>query len=627
MTIIKQEWPPLFLEFIKYLRINSKEVAAIDSRGAPFELWESQRLILDTIIKGMEQGAHTFMFGKARQLGCSTFFEALDIFWLATHPGMMGAYVIDKEKNIPGIRDKIKRYFNSFPPGFFGSRFQVENDNKDFLLFSNGSRLDFLTAGIGKKETHWGEGKGYSLAHLTECSKYGSPESLASFRETLAETNPDRLFVYESTSNGLNHWKEMWSEFGRDEFGKRRMFLGWWSKDINIIKKNDPRYKVYGVAEPDPIEEELIEKVEKDYGYKVTREQLAWYRYKDSDSTVTRETMRQNLPWTIEESFVATGYSFFQMPMLQREMERVCELEYLGYTYLIGNDFWAVVCEQITDPNRVEDVVLRVWDEPDPDGSYVIACDPAWGRDENKDRHAISVFRCFGDKLVQVAEYADNAIDTRQAAWVLAHLAGVYRNCVVNVEINGPGAVVITELENLRERVRTEPRFENKENKNDNWYDFLDSARWYLYRKPDHWSASGVKCWETNSKNKAQIMHGLRDKYVTDQIVIRSKPLVEEMMCVIMNGDSIEAPPPAHDDRVFALALGCRTWVDDYMMPLLSRGEMYQDYIAAINGEPVDKSVKFVNNIVRDFLKSQEERAQMPVIPPHKQWLYDKGFI
>lgn len=621
----KQDWLPLFEEFIKYLRINSKEVPAIDSRGAPLVLWRSQKMALDCIVKGMNNGIHTFQFGKARQLGISTIFEALDIFWLAIHPGMMGAYVCDREENRSTIREKITRFMGSFPPNFFGKAFKVEKDNKDFILFSNGSRLDFIVAGT-KAKKNWGEGRGYAMCHLTEVSKFGNAEGLSNFRETLAETNPDGLFIYESTSNGMNHWKELWEEFGRDTFGKRRLFLGWWSKDLNIIKKGDPRYRVYGVADPDPLEQELMDKVEKDYGHKVTKEQLAWYRYKFSDTSVAQESMHQNLPWTAEQSFVATGHSFFQMHILQQELERCRQIPYRGYKYLMGNDFWSVVCEQIVDDNRTEEVVLRVWEEPREDGTYVVTCDPAYGRDDDKDKHAIAVFRCFGDKLLQVAEYADNAIDTRQAAWVLAHLAGAYKNCIVNVEITGPGGIIITELENLKERMRIDPKFEMNKGSNENWDNFLDNARWYLYRKPDHWGPGMVKCWETTHRTKIQIMHQLRDKYVTGQIIIQSKPLVEEMMDVIQNGDSIEAPSPAHDDRVFAMALANRTWIDSFMMPLLAQGEIYESYLASENGEPVDKTAKLMNNIVRDFFLRAEERSDIPQLPPHEQWMYDKGF-
>lgn len=1007
MTLIKQDWVPLFEEFIKYIRINSKEVPAIDKLGAPLNLWPSQQMALDTVVNGMGHGIHTFMFGKARQQGISTFFETLVLFWLATHNSMMGAYVIDKEKNLPAIRDKIKRYFQSFPTGFFGKKFQIENDNKEFMTFSNGSRLDFLTAGVGKKETNWGEGKGYALVHAcmakgtpvvlehgrikpiedvrigdrvithnghiakivdavgqpntkgamvkispwlghpvlctqehkfptqrglvradrllksdflimpvrkitnnpptiiissareergnnqgpkgaasektitidseigfaigyylaegcmihnsydgrpcgisfarhrseksyadraikalcsfttgsrkthdrkdcltstdtiygtplcqwiektfgsrdkkiipdnifswgddfceglltgilcgdgsknsslankkyklnrivmpsihsslamqtrdiaaslgygwgsvqfipagnhygrmckpcwritwngsaahglrslmggtpmkragkdyiqkykisedkiylkikkieygfeedtmwdlsvdhkdhtfrtpymstsnTEVAKYGNADGLSSFRSTLAETNPDRLFIYESTSKGMNHWKEMWSEFGRDEFRKRRLFIGWWGNPNNKIKKDNRAWKVYGVADLDPVEQELIDKVKEDYGYEITREQLAWYRQEHAVETTSIEAIHQNLPWTIEQSFVATGHSFFQMPLLEIEMDRCSQTEYTGYRYAMGNDFWSVVCEPIYDANRIGEVTLRIWEPPDPNGTYAIGCDPAYGRSAESDRHAISVVRCFGDRVMQVAEYADNEIDTRQCTWVLAHLAGAYKNCLINVEsAPGPGGVIMNELENLRERMRIDPKFEQNNKSNENWSDFLEQARWYLYKKPDHWGPGSVKGWESTFRTKSQIMNQLRDNFVTQKIIINSKPLVEEMMDVIRDGDSIEAPAPAKDDRVIALALAVRGWMDSLMMGLLTNGETYETYIKERNGEPVDKKTKMINNIVRDFFRTAEEKAEMPKTHPREQWLLDRGYI
>jgi len=627
MALIKQEWVPLFREFIRYIRINSKEVQAVDKLGAPLVLWPSQELALKTIVHGLERDIHTFMFGKARQQGISTFFEVLDIFWLATHDSMMGAYVIDKDKNLPAIRDKIKRYFNSFPLGFFGKKFRIESNNKDFMLFSNGSRLDFLTAGVGKKETHWGEGKGYISAHLTEVAKYGNAEGLASFRATLSETHPDRLAIYESTSNGMNHWREMAQEFDEDEFRKCKTFIGFWGNPNNAIKKGSPAYQVFGTAEPDHVEQELIDKVKDDYGFKVSREQLAWYRQEHRSSN-SLESLHQNYPWTIEESFVATGHSFFQMGILQEEFEKCRLIPFKAYKYIIGNDFWSVVCEPITDENRAGEITLRVWEEPVEDAVYVIGCDPAHGRDELNDRHAITVMRCFGDKMLQVAEYADNETGTRQAAWVLSHLAGAYKNCVVNVEAApGPGGVIMNELENLRERMNIDPQFDATTGRNANWDDFLSTARWYIYKKPDHFAPGFVKGWESNFKTKVQIMEQLRDKFVTGCIIIQSKPLVEEMMDVIRDGDSIGAPESAKDDRVIALALCNRAWIDSLMMSLLAQGETYESYLRTENGEPVDKSLKFVNNIVSTFFKNAEEMADTPQIPAHKQWLYDKGFM
>lgn len=628
--LIKQEWVPLFYEFLKYVRINSKEVQAIDKHGAPLNLWPGQKIAIDTIIHGLERGVHTFMFGKARQQGISTLFETLDIFWLATHDSMMGAYVIDKGDNIPAIRDKIRRFFESFPPGFFGKKFQILSDNKEFMTFSNGSRLDFLTAGVGKKETNWGEGRGYTFVHLTEVAKYGNPDGLGSFRSTLSEANPDRLYIYESTSKGVNHWKTLLEEFKRDEFNKAWAFIGWWGNPYNIIKENQPAFGVYGAAEPDPLEQELIDKVKKDYGFKVSQEQLAWYRHKHSEISASDAAMKQNLPWCIEESFVLTGHSFFPMHMLQDEMERCRTTGYKGFRYLIGNDFWSVVCEQIYDDDRQREIVLKVWEEPDDDGIYAIGCDPAYGRSEDKDRHSISVWRCFGDKIVQVAEYADNETSTRQCAWVLAHLAGAYRNCVVNVEAApGPGGVIMNELENLREQIRIDPKFDsidaNKQNAN--WSDFLSTSRWYIFKKPDHFAPGFVKGWESNFRTKVQLMEQMRDKFVTGNMIAQSFSLIDEMTNVIRNGDSIGAPESAYDDRVIAAALANRAWMDSLMMSLLGQGETYEQYLRVKNGEPIDKGSKFMSNVIREFFLNAEEKANVPQIPPHQQWLYDKGLL
>lgn len=626
--LVKQDWLPLFLEFIKYIRINSKEVPAADKHGSPLDLWPGQKLALDTIVHGMERGIHTFQIGKARQQGISTVLETLDIFWLAMNNSMMGAYVIDKGSNLPAIRDKIKRYFNSFPPGFFGKKFAIENDNKDFMLFSNGSRLDFLVAGVGKKHTNWGEGKGYAFAHVTEASKFGNVDALSSFRSTLSESNPNRLFVYESTSNGMNHWRSMWEEFGRDKYTKARCFIGWWGNPFNVIRKREAAYQMYGVAEPDPMEQELIDKVKTDYGFEVSSEQLAWYRHKHSEVNVSIQAMNQNLPWTIEQSFVISGYSFFSMPMLQDELTKCGEIPYKGYRYIIGNDFWQVVCEQILDKNRKEEITLRVWEEPDPDGVYAIGCDPAYGRSEDKDRHCISIFRCFGDKMLQVAEYADNETGTRECAWILAHLAGAYANCIINVEAApGPGGVIMNELENLRERMRIDPKFEKNEGKNKNWDDFLSNARWYLYKKPDHFAPGYVKGWESNFRSKMQLMDQIRDKFSEERLIIQSKPLVEEMMSVVRDGDSIGAPDSAYDDRVIAAALANRAWIDSLMLMLLGQGETYESYLRIKNGEPIDKRAIFMGNVVRDFFKNAEELSHEIQVNPHEQWLYDKGLV
>src|ERR1700728_4769128 len=159
MTKQKQEWVDLFRETIKYLRIRSKEVQSIDERGAPLNLWSSQKKALKEIVAGLEDGVRMFLFLKSRQLGMTTITLALDIFWLAYNPGTLGALDTDNDENRDQFLYTLTQYHSSFPRGFFGDKFNIVNNNDSFMSFSNGSRLDFIVA--GKSKDNWGEGGGY----------------------------------------------------------------------------------------------------------------------------------------------------------------------------------------------------------------------------------------------------------------------------------------------------------------------------------------------------------------------------------------------------------------------------------------------------------------------------------
>ncbi len=175
-------WMRPFEDFLKHMRIDSKEIAAEDERGSPLNLWGSQRMFLSEVATGLEDGQNTFVCLKARQEGISTVSLAIDIFWCLVHPGMMGALVTDTEANRNIFRATIERYIKNLPAKLVGENFKIPRVNRDFILFPNGSRLDFLVAGTRSKAT-WGEGRGYTLAHLTEVANYGDPNGLASFRE------------------------------------------------------------------------------------------------------------------------------------------------------------------------------------------------------------------------------------------------------------------------------------------------------------------------------------------------------------------------------------------------------------------------------------------------------------
>ncbi len=483
-------WVSVFLEFAKDLRINSKEAPSEDGNGVPLELWDSQKRFLNELGTGLDSGIRKFNFLKSRQLGITTVSLVIDVFWLAFYPGTRAALICDSEKNAEANRATIKGYINSMPSGYFGDDFFIVKggDNRRGLKFSNNSVLDILVAGTKRKSTAWGEGQGYVMSHQTEVASYGDAEGLASFEESLAQSHPNRLLIRESTGKGFNHWRTLYMQGLEDPLTTRSVFIGWFCNPHNAIPKSDPRFLRYGQSAASGEERELVTAVAKLYGHKITREQLAWIRYKEFNAGNETDIFRQNQPWTAQQAFVLTGYSFFQVRAITQEMKKIMDggddYGYKPYYYELGNDFFDMKLIPIEDLQADRDKVeLKVWEEPVEGGQYVLGFDPAYGRNEHKDSHGISIWRCFADKIVQVAEYATADVETKHAAWVCAHLAGAYGDIVVNPELGGPGKIVINEWDHIRGLMQSE--YKSSTVKARDWENALGNARWYLYSRQD----------------------------------------------------------------------------------------------------------------------------------------------
>lgn len=623
-------WIKPFEDFITHLRIDSKEVAATDERGVALNLWGSQQIFLDEVAIGLEEEQHTFMVLKARQLGVSTISLAIDIFWLLVHPGLMGALVTDTEANRNIFRQTIQRYVENLPSDLVGPNFKIPRINRDFMLFPNGSRLDFLVAGTRSKAT-WGEGRGYALAHCTEVANYGDPNGLASFRETLAETHPDRLFIYESTAKGFNHYKDMWDECARDTFTKRGIFIGWWAKDLNRIRRKDRRFSTYGLDEPDERERELINEVQERYNFRVDMEQLAWIRWRTSDQSADVSNISQNLPWIPEEAFIFSGYSFFQTRLIARllgdmdDINKEDEYSFKAYRYHVSSSFFATKMEHLDERSHPDEWELRVWEEPVKNAQYVIGVDPAFGRNDWRDRHCISIWRCYADRLVQVAEYASANVEPHQCAWILAHLANAYKNCIVNLELTGgPGRAVMREFDNLKNSLKQE--MFSRQLQEFAWEDVLNNARWYLYHRPDSMGPGYVYNYQTTNAVKFDLMNTMRGSFTTGQMHIRSRLLLAEMQAVVQDGTKIEAPNRSKDDRVVGAALANIAWVE-WVKPMMIANGMTYDRITAEEEGEANVIERKIDRMVYDYFKRAEELAKRDPRELAPQYMRDRGLV
>ena len=576
----------------------------------------------------MDQGVRNFLVLKSRQLGITTITLIVDVAWLAMYPGTNGALVVHNGGAKEKMRTDIQDIVASFPPRFFGSSFVIKKgrNNREFMEFSNGSRLNFIVAGEkdAEKET-FGDGAGYSLVHFTEVSLYGSSKALASFEQTLSTTNPNRLYVYESRANGFNHFRDMWVNAKRDYHTIRGIFIGWWAREDQIIPRTDRRFQIYGTRHPDGEESELMSRVYHFYQHLITPEQLAWYRHRASDEKMTMEIMHAQQPWDEEQAFVAGGYSFFgskQITEVYADMQNSPEkYQYRAFRYIIGRDFFSTEIEEVGEETPKDKRQLRVWEQPVRGAKYVIGMDPAFGRNDHKDRHSISVWRCYADCMIQVAEYADNSVITEHAAWVLCHLAGNYEDCVINLELSGgPGHLVMQALEHVRQLLNAEVNMNLVREKR--MEEFLSSARWYLYRRPDSMGAGYVYNSMTTGSSKLPMMESFRSSHKAGSLIILSEPLLAEMQDVRQEGIRIEAPGHNKDDRVVAAALANAAWRQWVQRGMIALGQTYEaQKRAEEGGAPTIGDV--VNGFVANYLKMREEQEEeAPRVP---EWLRSRG--
>jgi intein/homing endonuclease len=988
-------WLKLFEDFIQDLRISSKEASSADERGVKLELWESQRRFLREVGQGLDEGIRIFLCLKSRQLGITTISLAIDLFWLAMHPNLKMSLVTDTEANREENRSILRQYVNSFPENYFGGDFKITDDNRAFMSFSNGSRINLLVAGTRKKTISWAEGKGNAAAHLTEISKYGDPDGLASFEESFSESNPDRIYIFESTANGFNHWRDKYLSAKNDKFRQRAFFIGWWASDVNVIPRSDPRFPQYKYAATGT-ELELVNQVARDYNHRITPEQLAWIRYREEKAGQATDIFDQNQPWCVaagtrvgtrrgilkivdvvagdvcaegdiehvgatgvadiwrartrlgyqiegtanhplitinseeveladslgaqvrlalpmfapepytqrwrvgvvdysvaitkdfsrlvglfmgdgcmsgqdsrtgrelaihctgtdrdvidechrlirglfgvntqervypntggggqvvvranyrdiyetfkalrllhdsgrarrrvhvpefiwrspkaivkeflsglfeadghaskkqemivfaskhesfvrdvqllllgfgitsrihpvlskikrnnddkvfgswrmelrcaeatvfhrdigflsarkrnisllrpapknpkmsamrrkpitmtdvvesveftgrqeqvynvtvphphwfgangilthnteSQAFVQSGYSFFDVKRITAAIKTqdAEPMPYKGYAYEFGASFFDLRMSRITSAEERELIELKVWEEPVAGAQYVIGFDPAWGRNDHKDRSAIFVGRCFADKIVQVAEYATHQDELRFVSWVLAHLAGAYEDCMVNIEVAGPGRAVFQEWDSIRGMLQAEMYKEAVAKRS--WEEALSQARWYLYTRADSLAGGYAKGFLGDGRGGREIMHQMRGAFVTNEIVMRSRALMLEMTNVVVDESGAIGAPESRsesckDDRVFACAHAVRAWLNWRRPELVAQGMTYQRMLDELE-EGRSPVVSRVNDQVYRFLKRGDDLLENPP-DDRPEWLTERG--
>jgi hypothetical protein len=227
-------------------------------------------------------------------------------------------------------------------------------------------------------------------------------------------------------------------------------------------------------------------------------------REKGLDIHKWEETTKKNMPtkqWLQEYecSFLGTGDTYIEGEILKEISSQTSEKYYTKHN------------------NR-----MRVWQDPQPQYSYVIACDASLGRD--RDYSAFHVINMYNGQ--QVAEFYSNRTPINDFAKILSAEGMLYNVAHIICERNTIGNNLIDWLYNIYE-------YENL------WAD-----------------DKGDIGFQVTAKNRDSILAELEEALRTDLIKINSTRTCDELMTfIISEGGKVQAERGHHDDLIMSLAL------------------------------------------------------------------------
>ena len=570
-----------FYKFCSELKIETKE-EGLKKMGT---LLGTQTYVMEEIKKGLEDDVHFFVILKGRQLGITTVSLALDLYWQFTHPGWQGTLVADTEENRDMFRSTLAMYMEGLPKEY---KIPLVAHNRNQMVLKNRSRIFYQIAG---NKSRLGQGKAITYLHGTETASWGNEEGLASLIASLAEKNPERLYMFESTAQGFNMFHDMYKTAKKAKT-QRAIFCGWWRNEYYSVPGDSNIYKVYWDGKLSAEEKEWVKDIKKLYGYEVNSRQMAWWRWKMHEGIKDESLMYQEFPPTEDYAFVMTGTSFFSTTRCTEAAKEAKKLVPDHYRYAFGQLFQDT--EVIKSTERLG--TLTVWEEPVDTAYYVIGADPAYGSSDWADRFCIQVYRCYADGLDQVAEFATSEMNTYQFAWVIAHLAGAYKNSTLNLEVNGPGQAVINEIRNLKRMAVSLGGAMGH-----GLMDVLGSMTNYIWRRNDTLGGlSNSIGYLTTTNSKERMLQYMKDYFERQMIKIRSMDTLEEMKGIVREGSFLGAPGRGKDDRVIATALACVAFAEQIQPRLIAQKITRQISHAQENFTPEQISV---GRNVSDYLK------------------------
>lgn len=597
------EMLPQFWSFCAALKIPSKEEGIIFLHPT-----SSQVYLITEIFTGLDLGIHDFVIVKSRQLGASTILWALDQWWFLKFGSVQAMYIADDDENKEVHRSIFTQMYESLPPKYSRGPFEINNRVQAQWADRPGWRSPRImwTHASPRNEGQLGRSRGVNYLHGEEIDGWKDRKGVDALTSSLATDYPYRLYLWVGTGQGYGLLYEMWEQSG-ESVTSRQVFLGWWRLSTRRATKaaQPDVWNVYGITRPSPDETEWLREVRKRYGVIIDREQLCWWRWQLHEGkgiNGDEAKMLQEHPWIPEQAFQSSGSQFLSPTVLLKMHHAFARApKPVGYRYDWGLTFdekFTPDGDQTIIEVPLEQATLTVWEHPDPAGLYVVSGDPAYGSSEKADSFAITIWRCWPDALVQVAEYRGPGSGTMyQFAWTLAHLAGSYPRWMI-FERTGPGNAVAQELERMQ-NIKFGLSVHGA-----GIQDVLANIQRFLYARSDALQKTYSKDWKSTEELREQIFEELRDVVERGMIIVRSRALWSEIGALRREGSRVEAGGVAHDDLAITAALAVHDWLENIIYEI-------EQWMAPKDAVPTSKTDP-TQRLIRGFMAKMNQGEEEP---------------
>lgn len=436
---------------------------------------------------------------KARQQGFSTYVHGRMYWTLSQRKARKGLVVAHQADSSRTLFDMYRRCHGAMPELLkpktaYSSRKELVFDNLD-------SGLMVATAGgdaIARGET-------FSDAHLSEVAfwpKSSAQDNLNALLQAIPNS-PDTSIYIESTANGMSGvFYELWCGAVDGTNGFIPFFSPWFDSPEYVEDVPDNFERTYE-------EEDLVAQ------YGLTDGQLMFRRRKVAQNGLDK--FKQEYPSNADEAFIASGRPVFNPDQIHSMMQKVEQPLYQ----------MALEGEMFHKHPRGE---LKVWREHQGGETYYIGADVAIGI-LNGD---YSVAQVLDSQKRLVASWRGH-IHPDAFADVLFAMGHYYNEATICVENNNHGLITAIRLGRDLAYPHT----------------YTEVAEGALNDRD-----SFTIGFRTTSKTKPLIIDRLRASLREDEMWIRDRTTLQEMLTYIVNENgNMEAESGCYDDCVMALAL------------------------------------------------------------------------